>query len=1052
MPSDYEAIRADNVGRYGSDIGRIGPMLLANRYDDRTHFIFELLQNAEDALARRGEWKGQRAVSFRLSPDALTVAHFGKPFDEDDVRGICGIGESTKDLTSIGRFGIGFKSVYAFTDSPEIHSGSEHFAIDSFVWPRAVAVLDTNPGQTAIRLPFRSNDPSAATQILAGLKRLGPRTLLFLREIDEISWSGVGGSTGTYLRDKPESLGTSARQVLVIGQDDATDGVEEEQWLIFSRSVHNNGDHVGHVELAFALEEGDKDEGLSARPITDSPLIAYFPTVLSTSLGFLIQGPYRTTPSRDNVPQGDPWNQHLIDETANLLIDALRELRKLGLLSVSAPRSLPMDACRFAVGSRFAPLFLAVREALMDENLIPRYRNGYASARSAKMARTQELRELIDSSQLADLFQSDQDLVWLSEDITADRTPDLRRYLMDELDVHEVTPEWLIPKLNEEFLKAQPDEWIERLYAFLDGQGALFQRLKLMPLVRLEDGSHVVAYDGKQPQAFLPGGDHTDFPTVRSSVCRSEGALSFLRSLGLSTPDPVDDVIVNLLPKYERKPPEVHDPDYHLDIDRMVAAFATDSTAQRQKLAAALRDVRFVWAVDPGDGSRCLARPADTYQATHRLKELFEDVPSVLIVDDSQECLRGERVRALLEAAGCPLYLVGSPTEPSLTSQQKAELRRASAGSEDITSEVAVQDNTLRGLEPLLATINRQPQDEAVARSAILWQALSDVQDRRGARVFQGEYRWKWYSERKATFDASFVKLLNKATWVPDQNGTLRRPRDVVFETTGWRANPFLLAAIPFKPPVIDELAREAGIELGVLELIAQHGLTSVERFTEQLRQSGLVLDEELSEEGQVLGPPESSTSTGPASTEPPENAGAEGDDQEGSKGGGESTETGHDPKPEGELKFISYVAISHVDKKPDTEGLTFEQRMELEDKAITLILRCEPQLKRTGLNNPGFDLFEQGADGQAVKWIEVKAMKGTLRDRPVGLSRTQFKCAQDRGEAFWLYVVESAADPEQARIVRIQDPAGNAGTFTFDHGWVSVADVARVTDPNGHS
>src|SRR5712691_1154245 len=138
MASDYESIRADNERRYGTDIGRIGPMLLADRYDDRTHFIFELLQNAEDALARRPSWAGSRAVSFALSESALRVSHSGKPFDDRDVRGICGIAESTKDLTAIGRFGIGFKSVYAFTDRPEIHSGGENFAIESFVWPVAV--------------------------------------------------------------------------------------------------------------------------------------------------------------------------------------------------------------------------------------------------------------------------------------------------------------------------------------------------------------------------------------------------------------------------------------------------------------------------------------------------------------------------------------------------------------------------------------------------------------------------------------------------------------------------------------------------------------------------------------------------------------------------------------------------------------------------------------------------------------------------------------------------------------------------------------------------
>ena len=64
MASDYPSIRKDNERRYGTDIGRIGPMLLAHRYDDRTHFIYELLQNAEDALAKRGRANRQRSVRF----------------------------------------------------------------------------------------------------------------------------------------------------------------------------------------------------------------------------------------------------------------------------------------------------------------------------------------------------------------------------------------------------------------------------------------------------------------------------------------------------------------------------------------------------------------------------------------------------------------------------------------------------------------------------------------------------------------------------------------------------------------------------------------------------------------------------------------------------------------------------------------------------------------------------------------------------------------------------------------------------------------------------
>jgi len=118
VASNYEAISEENRRRYGTDIGRIGPMLLADRYDDRTHFIFELLQNAEDALSRRGAWNGERRVTFELTATSLALSHFGRPFDEADVRGVCGIAESTKDKFSIGRFGIGFKSVYTFTARP----------------------------------------------------------------------------------------------------------------------------------------------------------------------------------------------------------------------------------------------------------------------------------------------------------------------------------------------------------------------------------------------------------------------------------------------------------------------------------------------------------------------------------------------------------------------------------------------------------------------------------------------------------------------------------------------------------------------------------------------------------------------------------------------------------------------------------------------------------------------------------------------------------------------------------------------------------------------
>lgn len=139
MASNYEAICKENQESYGTKGTQKSGKLAAGLYDDRTHFIFELLQNAEDALGRRGEWHGSRKVAFTLNPTRLMLSHFGKPFDEADVRSICDIAESTKNESPIGRFGLGFKSVYTVTDLPEIHSGDEDFAIENYVFPKRMA-------------------------------------------------------------------------------------------------------------------------------------------------------------------------------------------------------------------------------------------------------------------------------------------------------------------------------------------------------------------------------------------------------------------------------------------------------------------------------------------------------------------------------------------------------------------------------------------------------------------------------------------------------------------------------------------------------------------------------------------------------------------------------------------------------------------------------------------------------------------------------------------------------------------------------------------------
>jgi len=1090
MASNYELIQAENQKRYGTDIARIGPMLLADRYDDRTHFIFELLQNAEDALGKRGEWKGPRRVSFELKSEALTLSHFGVPFDEDDVRGVCGIAESTKDKSSIGRFGIGFKSVYTFTDCPEIHSGEEHFSIKNYVHPAPTSRVKCDPDETLIVLPLKGDDRTAREEIIDGFKRLGPSALLFLHSIEEINWSVHGGVSGVFLRSKPQALGEIVHKINLIGEESGQEEVDE-HWLVFHREVFSpEKEAVGHVEIAFSLQ-ALKEQSTQWRivPVATSPLVVFFPTAVETNLGFLIQGPYRTTPSRDNIPRNDPWNKHLVEETAALLVEALRWLRDQSMLDTSVLSCLPIDPEKFPESSMFAPLYSAVRRALTDEALLPRFDGSYIASSMARLARTKELRELFKPEQLASLFDGETS-GWLSGDITQDRTPEIRQYVMQELGVAEVTPTTVIPRLTLSFLEAQSDEWTLKLYEFLNGQGPSLRRLlDAVPLIRHADGTHVMVREKGKLQAFLPSDFETGFPTVSPSVCTTDEARKFLVSLGITAPDPVDDVIWNVLPSYKGDEVEVNEVQYASDIGRILKAFNTDSKAQREKLLSALRETTFVMVTDAGDGEGYVDKPSNIYIATERLKRLFDGVPGVMIVDDTYECLRGEPMRELLEACGALRYPRPVAAPDALSHDERLNVRRDAGHEETSGINDKIEDWLLHGLESLLEILPIIEPEKRAERARLVWESLGDLEERRGRGIFAGLYSWSHYGSYKKDFPSAFVRLLNNASWVPDEADNLQPPHQVVFDTLGWKTNPFLLTKIAFKPPIIDQLAKEAGIDPAALDLLRKYGITSADDLKSRLGITDLAPEEENGTNTEAAGDTSSADSSDvyqdaedlygddmpdiPGGSHDPEGddeVGRQGSDSNG-RGGNRGSSSGHSgsrtggpsntgktggggsadgkgsgdrgkrtPGGNGGRPFISYVGAHPEDEGPDPDGLDQAVRMQLEAKAIDRILQSEPLLKRTKDGNKGFDLYEADEYGNPIRWVEVKSMTGTLNDRPVGMSHAQFNLAMEKREAYWLYVVEGASDIEKARILKIQDPAGHARTFTFDRGWISIA------------
>ena len=274
-------------------------------------------------------------------------------------------------------------------------------------------------------------------------------------------------------------------------------------------------------------------------------------------------------------------------------------------------------------------------------------------------------------------------------------------------------------------------------------------------------------------------------------MCATDKARKFLQSLGLTEPDPVDDVIRNVLPKYQGDAVNVDDAEYDADIRRILAACATDSKSQREQLLAALRQSFFVMSVDAGDGSEWVSKPGEVYLATQRLKELFEGISDVFFVDDAYSCLRGEDVRDLLEACGATRYLRPQRII-DVTSKKRLQLRQR-AGTTSTRSEEHIEDYAIDDLEPLLHRFPTLGLSQQRQKAGLLWEALSDLEQRQKS-VFTGTYRGQYHGHlRRCDFEPAFVELLHNTAWVPDANGTLQQPEFVVFDMLGWKSNPFLL-------------------------------------------------------------------------------------------------------------------------------------------------------------------------------------------------------------------------------------------------------------------
>lgn len=499
-------------------------------YTDKSHFVYELLQNAEDA--------GAQSIRFVQYPDRLEVMHDGHAFTTENLQGLCDIGQSDKvnNLNQIGEFGVGFKSVFGICDSVRLYSAPTKTMLADNCQPFAVEIRDfTKPVDidpipvpatytTLFVFPYCIGFQFSGFKTIAALnetlskrlKNLGVTTLLFMHSLSLIEYEiKIPGKelSGQYLLDKQQVNDHCTRVSAIEMENKKTD--ESMSFIKFSMPIESTS-YTRTVDIAFSLVT-DKNGRTTFAKAKNPYISVYFPTETESKLDFIVQGPYRTTPNRSSVPADEDENIALAEQTAKLLRQSLLELRDMGMVDLSLMRILPIDEERFDVYPLFQPLYDEVWELLSNEEILPnKTEKGYVKASHALIARSKELVEIFSDDLISELYDDGKHYQWLPVSLTETGPfKNVLSYFSNQLEIEVVRPEDLRSHFNSnrKFLEARKDEWMVQLYRLYETVPNIFSDRNyrnILDAVMIRTASnHIVApyrktESGYMPNVFLP--------------------------------------------------------------------------------------------------------------------------------------------------------------------------------------------------------------------------------------------------------------------------------------------------------------------------------------------------------------------------------------------------------------------------------------------------------------------------------------------------------------------------------------------------------------------
>lgn len=622
---------------------------VVDKYSDNAHFVYELLQNSDDAKAS--------TVRVYFDDDEIEFIHNGVvPFTISDpskeiydersswghINALTSIGASNKvEEQQIGKFGIGFKSVFKYVDTPHIEDDEFSFDIEEYIVPVLKERRSTRrrKGETSFILPLRNSLDKEKDTMLYVIKQkfdLLHLPLLFLPHLKKIE---LFQNDEKYSLFSKETLDNQSLNDLIYYDLCLSEPNQKEiRCRLFEKKVSSEND----LKISCCYFFNMKGEWLKNDALNE-PLFCYFPTSQKLCFPYVLNAPFRLTESRESLKENDEWNERMATELGVLVVSSVNFIIKQepwnSALYLSVCDMFPKAEDLNKRSDWFSKNHVeAIKRKLQTAKIFLSQQENWVDGNQLVLADSADLQNLLNDEFLHEKWKIATESTLLNSVYVAtdSKFSELISFLENyKLSAFRVKGQELVLRLRKEDVEAMPIEKVGRLYCYLDilskKDAEIAKCLKKKQIYLSDSG---VCYAPRE--IFLSSGVTGKYPIVHSYFIENKSVMRFFERMGVSKPSELIEILQYIFPAYNNGEVSLDDKEKNAEHIRFIFHYVQSLPLlddDRREFCEVLSNIRIL-RVKTIDGCVHYAVPKETYHRTTDLVNFMSDCPSTFFLDN----------------------------------------------------------------------------------------------------------------------------------------------------------------------------------------------------------------------------------------------------------------------------------------------------------------------------------------------------------------------------------------------------------------------------------